>query len=152
MYKKILVPLDESKRAEAILPHVEEMAHCFGSQIILLNVIEPIRIYSSFQGYVPDIETITQEHMTTINNTEIYLKGLVGEFREKNISAKSILDEGPVVSVILRVAEKEGVDLIAMSSHGRTGLSRVFYGSVAAGVLHHTNRPLLLIRADGVEK
>jgi nucleotide-binding universal stress UspA family protein len=148
MYKKILVPLDESKRSEAILPHVENLARCFDAQIILLNIFEPVRIYSSFQGYVPEFESIQQKFEATIRDTERYLKGLVGEFREKNISAKLIVEEGSVVSTIMRIAEREEADLIAMSSHGRTGLSRVFYGSVTAGVLNHTNRPLLLIRAD----
>jgi nucleotide-binding universal stress UspA family protein len=152
MYKKILVPLDGSKRAEAILPQVEDLAHCFEAKIILLNVIEPIRMYSSFQGYIPDYESVHQKQMEGIKDTELYLKGLVGEFREKNISAKLIVDEGLIVSTIIQVAEREGVDMIAMSSHGRTGLSRVFYGSVAAGVLNQTNRPLLLIRADGADK
>jgi nucleotide-binding universal stress UspA family protein len=57
-------------------------------------------------------------------------------------------EEGPVVRTILDVAQRENVDLIAMASHGRTGLARVYYGSVAAGVLHQVDRPLLLIRAE----
>jgi nucleotide-binding universal stress UspA family protein len=51
------------------------------------------------------------------------------------------------VEAITKTAELEGADLIAMASHGRTGLSQVFYGSVAAGVLHRANRPLLLVRS-----
>jgi nucleotide-binding universal stress UspA family protein len=54
---------------------------------------------------------------------------------------------GSVVEAILREAEEEKVDLIAMSSHGRSGMSRVFYGSVAAGLLHRVDRPLLIIRS-----
>jgi nucleotide-binding universal stress UspA family protein len=77
-----------------------------------------------------------------------YLEGLAGEFREKGIRAKALLEEGSVVSTIIDVAEKVDADLIAMASHGRTGLSRVFYGSVTAGVLHRVDRPLLLIRAE----
>ncbi|HUV92071.1 MAG TPA: universal stress protein, partial [Anaerolineales bacterium] len=70
--------------------------------------------------------------------------------RQKGIQAKSFVEQGPVVKTIINVAEREGVDLIAMASHGRSGLSRVFYGSVAAGVLNQVARPLLLIRAEGV--
>lgn len=55
-----------------------------------------------------------------------------GELRGQGIEAKSVVESGPVVSVILDVAEREKADLVAMASHGRTGLSR-FYGSVAAG-------------------
>jgi len=53
--------------------------------------------------------------------------------------------QGPVAEAIINAAESEGVDLIALASHGRSGLSRVFYGSVAAGVLHRIDQPLLLI-------
>ena len=63
------------------------------------------------------------------------------------ITVKTFVETGPVVSVILDVAEREGATLIAMASHGRTGLGRVFYGSVAEGILHKADRPLLLIRA-----
>ena len=58
---------------------------------------------------------------------------------------------GPVVEAIIDAAGREGADLIAIASHGRSGLSQVFYGSVAAGVLHRVDRPLLLIRSQGGE-
>jgi len=148
MYKKILVPVDGSKRAEAILPHVEELAHCFDAQIVFLKVAEPIRVYATVQGYMPDIESVRQQHETFVRRTKTYLTGLEREFREKEISAKSIVEEGPTVDAIIQVAEREDIDLIAMASHGRTGLAHVFYGSVAAGVLHRIDRPLLHIRAD----
>ena len=148
MYKKILGPLDGSKRAEAILPHVGELAHRFDAQIVLLKVVEPISVYSTGGGYVPDLETIRQNHKRIIQGTESYLMGIKGEFREKSISTKSVVDEGPIVRMIIDVADREEVDLVAMASHGRTGLSHVFYGSVTAGVLHRIDRPLLLIRAD----
>ena len=69
------------------------------------------------------------------------------EFREKGIASKVIVERGSVVKSIITAAENEDVDLIAFASHGRTGLQRVFYGSVAAGVLHQVDRPLLIIRA-----
>jgi nucleotide-binding universal stress UspA family protein len=149
MYKIILVPLDESKRAEAILPHVERLALCFDARVIFLEVVEPLKIYGTSHGYMPLLELDEYKRDTLIPRAEIYLAGLEGEFREKSISARSIVEEGPIVSTIIYVAEREEVDLIAMASHGRTGLSHVFYGSVAAGVLHRIDRPLLLIRAEG---
>jgi nucleotide-binding universal stress UspA family protein len=78
---------------------------------------------------------------------ETYLAARQGEFREKGIKVRSRVIPGPVVETIINVAEQEGADLIAMASHGRTGLPRVFYGSVAAGVLHRVDRPLLIIRS-----
>jgi nucleotide-binding universal stress UspA family protein len=148
MYQNILVPLDGSPRAEMILPHVESLAHCIESHLVLLMVIKPLSIYVSEGGYVPDLESLRQGQNIVIENGENYLKGLAGEFREKNIPAKTLVVEGSVVQTIINVAERENADLVAMASHGRTGLANVFYGSVAVGVLHRIDRPLLLIRAD----
>jgi nucleotide-binding universal stress UspA family protein len=77
-----------------------------------------------------------------------YLAARQAEFREKGIEARTRVAFGPVVGEIINMAEREGADLIAMASHGRTGPARIFYGSVAAGVLHRVDRPLLLIRAE----
>ena len=145
MYKKILVPLDGSNRAEAILPHVEELAHNYSSEVILLQVIEPQYLFVDLHGLV--IEDISLEAQQ--KQAKTYLSGLVEEFREKNIDAKSLTESGSIAHSIIRVAEREEVDLIAMASHGRTGLAHVFYGSVAASVLNLVDRPLLLVRAEG---
>ncbi len=150
MYKKILVPLDGSGRAEVILPHVEELAHRCEANVIFLQVIEPVPVQVVPDGYVSDVRVDAASQESVINVSQSYLDGLRGEFRQKGIPAKSLVEQGPVVKTIINVAEREGVDLIAMASHGRSGLSRVFYGSVAAGVLNRVARPLLLIRAEGV--
>jgi nucleotide-binding universal stress UspA family protein len=92
-----------------------------------------------------------QELEQRTREAETYLAGLQGEFREKGISARARIAYGPVVEAIIDAAEREGVDLIAIASHGRSGLPRVFYGSVAAGVLHRVDRPLLLVRSGGDE-
>jgi nucleotide-binding universal stress UspA family protein len=145
MYKKILVPLDGSKRAEAILPHVEELAHNFEAQVVFLRVIEPHYVYTNSLGYTTaNVEEISHEAET--KQAESYLAGLTRKFGRKNIKGKSIVTEGSVSHTIINIAEREKIDLIAMASHGRSGLSRVFYGSVAASVLHLVDRPLLLVR------
>ena len=140
MYNTILVPLDGSKRAESVLPHVEELAHRYDAEVILLRVAEPPDVAVGVNLYLRDGERRT-------NQATAYLSALQGEFREKGIKARIRVAHGPVVQAILGVAEDEGADLIAMASHGRSGLSRVFYGSVAAGVLHRADRPLLIIRS-----
>jgi nucleotide-binding universal stress UspA family protein len=70
-------------------------------------------------------------------------------FKAKGIAAQYRVAMGPVVKEILDSAERENADLIAMCSHGRSGLSRLFYGSVASGVLNRVDRPLLIIRSGG---
>lgn len=151
MYERILVPLDGSKRAERILPFVEKLALGFGSEVLFLQVIDisllyvgPFTYYSEFELGVNEIRRLNQE-------AEIYLETLDGEFKAKGIHARYLVTEGSIVNTIINVAEKEDVKLIAMASHGRTGLARVFYGSVAAGVLHLIDRPLLIIRSEGDE-
>ncbi len=145
MYYTILVPLDQSKRAEAILTHVENLATLYASRVIFLVVVEPLRTVVASGGPYSSI----QQKGLAAQEKEIedYLAGLQGEFREKGIESVIRLAHGPVVAEIIRTANTENVDLIAIASHGRGGLSRVFYGSVAAGVLQRIDRPLLIIRA-----
>jgi nucleotide-binding universal stress UspA family protein len=145
MYETILVPLDGSQRSELILSHVEALALEFGSKVILLRVIEPDQSLLSPQEAHPEVNI----ELLRAKRAEIegYLAGVRGEFREKGVKVEIIVELGPVVDTIIKIAEQEHVDLIAMASHGRTGLERVFYGSVAAGVLQRVDRPLLLIRA-----
>ncbi|MDZ7844284.1 MAG: universal stress protein [Anaerolineales bacterium] len=147
MYGKILVPLDGSKRAESILSHVEKLALQFESEVLLLTVITPEVLYRGSPDMLLDIPYAQENLELRIKEAETYLSGVEGEFRAKGISSRSAVEVGTVVSTIIDLAEKEGVDLIAMASHGRSGLSHVFYGSVAAGVLNRIRRPLLLVRA-----
>ena len=95
---------------------------------------------------VPYVDNEAAERQ--LQEARSYLASKEGEVRGQGINVKTIVESGPVVTAILDVAEREKADLIAMASHGRTGLSRVFYGSVAAGILHKADRPLLLIRAS----
>lgn len=144
MFKTILVPLDGSKRGEKILPYVEDLGYARESRIVLLRVIEPIT-YTVGAEMTPfySQELIDSE----CTQAKVYLDSLAEELRSKGLDVTTEIQLGVVVQLILEVAEKEKADLIAMASHGRTGLSRVFYGSVAAGILNQADRPVLLIRA-----
>ena len=144
MYNTILVPLDGSKGAERILRHVENLAQCFRSRVIFLQVVRLPHI-GGVEEY--SIELHRREIEQRFKEAESYLKSLKGEFREKGIDARTHVVQGPVVNAIINIAERDAVDLIAMSSHGRSGMARVFYGSVAAGVLNQVACPLLLIRS-----
>ena len=145
MYKSILTPLDGSKRAESILKHVEELARRFDAKVVFLQVIEPNTFIvgsetAFYAQYKEDVEEKKKQ-------AEVYLASIKGEFREKGIESRVRVVNGPVVDAIIAAAESENADLIAIASHGRSGLSRVFYGSVAAGILNRADRPLLLIRS-----
>lgn len=143
MYPTILVPLDGSARAEKILSHVEQLVRSFGSKVSLLQVVEPIVTVSSADVCVPTTDSLSAK----LEQAQVYLDALRSRLQEKRVDAESRVLGSTIVDAICETAEHENVDLIAMASHGRTGAARVFYGSVAAGVLHRVDRPLLIIRS-----
>jgi len=145
MYKKILVPLDGSPRAEAILAHVEGLAACVEATVILLQIVEPHIVYTSPYDAYPELNQAEAQRRE--EQVKAYLAGWQEKLAAKGIDTHWRAEYGPVVLTILDVAASEEVDLVAMASHGRSGLARVFYGSVAAGVLNRIDRPLLLIRS-----
>ena len=146
MYQKILVPLDGSQRAEAILPHVEDLARRYQAKVILLQVVEPDPLIVGPDMVYPIVDRQIVEER--IKKAEDYLSALQASLGQSGIEATTFVRHGPIVEEIIKRAEREGADLIAMASHGRTGLARVFYGSVASGLLNRVDRPLLLIRSS----
>ena len=145
MYKKILVPLDGSKRAETILPHVKNLALCFKAKVIFFSVIEPGHFIEHDEIISSSGYDEKRDHQ--IKETKSYLTSLLKQFREEGIKVQILIGDGPVVKAILDAAESESADLLAMASHGRSGLSKTFYGSISAGVLQRIDRPLFLIRS-----
>ena len=146
MYSKILIPLDGSHRSEKVLPHVEELAERYGAKVIFLMVVRYPQV-TAYNGIKIDTYFKNCEEVTESARSQLNL--LAGEFREKGIDAEVRVTAGPIVSEIVDMTVSENLDLITMSSHGRSGLNRVFYGSVAAGVLHQADRPILMIRSLG---
>ncbi len=149
MYHTIVVPLDGSGRAEAILPHVENLAQALKSRVILLRVVDPASFVVGLEGMPLDAtrDLIDAE----VKDAEHYLEGKRGELSALGVDVDTSVRYGAIVQGILDAAESENADLIAMSSHGRTGLARFFYGSIASGVLNKAERPLLIVRASNTE-
>jgi len=145
MYKMILVPLDGSKRAEAILPHVENLALSLNAKVIFFKIAEPSLMLEYDE--VIDMSKYLEKSDKQKKDAESYLASLQEKFRAKGIEAQILIGHGPVVKAIIDAAGHENAGLVAMASHGRSGLFRTFYGSVAAGVLQRIDRPLLLIRS-----
>lgn len=155
MYKIILVPLDGSQRAEAILPHVEQLARLYQAEVVLLQVFELphyvnlARVEASDAAEFDAISQINIEEMQTkVRQAQAYLAERAKALSGQGIVTRRRVDYGPVPATIIRVAGEEGADLIAMASHGCGGLQGVYYGSVAAGVLQRVDRPLLIVRAQ----
>lgn len=154
MYQTILVPLDGSKLAETILTHAAELAKLYGSTVILLQVFELPHMVGlpRSTGFDALPEMTPAEVNEQFNDAEQYLNGVVSSLAKLGITARARIEYGPVVASIMRVARQEDVSLIAMASHGRGGLTDVYYGSVAAGVLQRIDRPLLIVRANSNSK
>jgi nucleotide-binding universal stress UspA family protein len=152
VYKKILVPLDGSKLAEVGLTHAEQLAWELGGSLILLRVVQPPR--SGEYPWQEGMMALNRERESLFRReAETYLAALRGELRTKKIDVKThMVVSDTVAAAILDYAEQEAVDLIAMSTHGRSGLTRWVYGSVADKVLQGATCPILLIRAKREER
>ena len=149
MYQTILVPLDGSRRAEAVLPHVQEMARRYGAKVVLLKVDEPQALLGWDE--VIDMDKYKEDRARQKEKTAAYLASIQEKLRNKEIGTRTLIKYNSlVIKEILITAESVGADIVAMASHGQTGLARTFYGSVAAGVLSNIDRPLLLIRSRRV--
>jgi len=152
MYKTIVVPLDSSERAEKILPHVERLCDIRIGKVILLHVIEstvftPTTLASAAKAAFMTPESYVQQLEEVRESAEEYLAKIRSILKRKGIEAETLIETGPAADRIVNVAEERDADLIALASHGRTGLSRVFFGGVAAAVLHRSETPLLLVRS-----
>jgi nucleotide-binding universal stress UspA family protein len=149
MYKKILVPLDGSERAEKILPHVEGIALQNKAEVILIHVVIIPQIVD------PTAEISKAGFFTTLGHrlesdkkkAEDYLNKIKSRLQEKKIETQAHVVLGLPPDAISQMAEQENVDLVAMASHGRSGASQLFYGSVAVAVMNRVDRPLLMVRS-----
>ncbi|MBN1370151.1 MAG: universal stress protein [Dehalococcoidaceae bacterium] len=149
MFEKILVCLDGSKLSEQIIPYAAEQADRFNSELTLLQVLE-IPGYALRDGAnTPSrIEEIARETVLKLEaETKEYMDKLARPLRERNIKARiaTIMPKAPG-KAILEYASENNIDLICIATHGRSGLNRLVFGSVAEHVLRNSSLPLLLIK------
>jgi nucleotide-binding universal stress UspA family protein len=143
MYRKILVPLDGSKVAEGVLPHAKALAYSEGAELILLTVGANPALDFAFSD--PGLaQSAIQEQE---ERSKKYISAIENDLKSAGFKTSTILRVGSVADVILGVAEELQVDVIAMSTHGRTGPARWLLGSIAERVVHSSKIPVLLIRA-----
>jgi nucleotide-binding universal stress UspA family protein len=140
MFKKILVPLDGSTLAEAILPQVTELAKAIEAEVLLLRVA----LAHVFPGVDP-----AEEEVRVIRAAEAYVEALAGKLAEKGVRVRTAVRYGKSAPEIIDHIAANEVTLVAMSTHGRSGLSRLVMGSVAEEVVRNAGVPVLLVRAPG---
>lgn len=152
MYRRILIPLDGSERAERVIPHVLHLARTSGAELLLVHVVEPPVIATPVVAPIaepaaPQLVTLKDALKQAQAEARTYLEKQQKKLDEEGVSCEVQLEQGGAVQRIAHVAETQDVDLIAMTSHGRTALGTAFFGSVAVGVLHRVELPVLLIRS-----
>lgn len=155
MFKHILVPLDGSHLAEAALPAAMEIASKFDSELTLAYVIQPPHIIMTAANGTVYAQLLTEMHQQDEQNANIYIQGHQGSLRKQGYNVHAEITEGEnVADALLQIAAKKNIDTIVMSTHGRGGISRWVFGSVADKVLRQALVPVVLIRAkeEGVDE
>jgi len=159
MYKKVVVPLDGSKLAECVLPHLESIAKgCHTEEIILVTVTERIvgastvKYPTAPQASVPAPEPVVRVPLAVGKKQkqgERYLERIAKQLKQGNIKVRTEVLLGDPADEITNYADNNNADLILMASHGRSGISRWTHGSVAERVFRATCVPVLMVRAPG---
>ena len=147
MLQKILVCLDGSPLAEQILPYIIEVALGCGSRLVLLEVTLPpsatVEPLTGFYRTTP-IEKVLREE----EESRVYLKRVAQRLRKRGLKVSTVTMPGDPGETIVSYAQKNEMDLIALSTHGRSGLVRLAFGSVADFVLKRSGLPILIRKPE----
>jgi len=145
--KSIIVPLDGSKRAETILPQAIELAKKLSLEIVLTRAYQiPVYAYAGADAtYLPNVDALLTQLR---EETGAYLEAKVNEVRADGIEKVSSIPLVGSADEIIDLARKTPDNLIAMCTHGRSGVDRWVLGSVTEKVVRHSGDPVLVIRAD----
>lgn len=139
MYQHILIPLENSVTDEAILEHVKPLLRMTGAKLLLLHVAD---------GWVArNFNKFKLAESEEMKNDRAYLEKMAVKLRGDGFSVQILLALGNPPTEIVKVAECEHCDLIAMAGHGHRLFGDLFHGSTITEVRHHTNIPLLVLRA-----
>jgi nucleotide-binding universal stress UspA family protein len=141
---RILVPLDGSVLAEAALAPAAALAGIHRARLLLLRVVEPPTTAGA--AYAAGYVSSDDDAAAALGEAEGYLEEVACGLREGGCPADVAAAAGPAAAAIARVARERGAGLIAMATHGRSGLGRLVLGSVATSTLHQATAPLLLVR------
>jgi len=145
MYKKMLAPLDGSELAECTLAHTRAVAKgCRVPEVVLLRVVEPF----------PQVSELSEERRRDTEQkaqatAKDYLSKVADSLKKEGIAAQTAIVSGSPDHEVLDYADKNQVDLIIMSTHGRSGPSRWAWGSVTGRVLRHSKVPVLVVSPPG---
>jgi len=140
MYRKILVALENSRADQALLPHVEALARLLGSELLLVHVADGWAARTFSQLKLNESEEM--------QNDRRYLETAASALQTRGITAHAHLALGHPPTEIVRTAEAQHCDLIAMATHGHRFIGDLIFGSTIHEVRHSTTIPVLLVRAE----
>ena len=145
-YKKIVVPIDGSGWSERAIPHAVDIARISNSEIILLHVFKPpLHEYQDTLALAGEDEQIARIR----DNIKQHLLSLRGQLRGEGIECRvQVIEAVGIAAQICDYVNEEKVDLVVMSTHGRSGLARFVFGSVTHKVMQSVEIPVMLIRPD----
>jgi nucleotide-binding universal stress UspA family protein len=152
MYNRIVVALDGSPLAERVLPRVEPLAEHLGSRLLLLRAVRPpgliaaLAVGAAAQPIAGGVVDPTPVVEADERETEAYLRGVVERLRARGLAVDRDQRVGSAAEVIVAYALEYEAGMIAMTTHGRGGLGRAVFGSVADAVLRQAPCPVLLVR------
>jgi nucleotide-binding universal stress UspA family protein len=147
MYERALVPLDGSTTAEGVVPFILQIAGPLGLDVTLLRVVIPAP-----QAAAIEVGPVVLENTDKLcAQAEAYLVPFATELRANSIRVTTHVRRGEPAQEILACVRDSKADLIIMTTHGRTGFSRLLFGSVAEAVLRHADVPVLLMRQTQAE-
>ncbi len=152
MYRRVLAPLDGSELAECTLEHVRQVVKgCGIPELVILRVAEPIstREAAAYAELTTPPNIIEQLEASDEKEARGYLEEVGDRLRREGINVFTVFAKGKPADEILSYAEKNAVDLIIISTHGRSGVARWFFGSVAEKVIRHSKVPVLVITPPG---
>ncbi|MSU57479.1 MAG: universal stress protein [Pedosphaera sp.] len=140
MYRKILVALDATAADHSLLPHVAELARHFKSHLLLIHVADGWAARNFDQLKLAESEEMKADRK--------YLDEAAAKLRAQGLEVSCQLALGDPPQEILRTAESQNCDLIAMTSHGHRLIGDIIYGSTINEVRHKSTIPVLLVRAE----
>ena len=151
MYQHILAALDGSELAERVLPHVAAFATgCSVTTVTLVRVVTPLKLIGGTELHISPEERHRLEK-DSMGVATRYLEEKAQTLREQGLQVECATLFGNVVDQVVDFVTKHDVDLIAITAHGRSGVSRLFLGSVADRILRAAHVPVLMVRAPGSE-
>jgi len=138
MYKRILIPLENSAADETILSHVRKLARLTKAELLLVHVAD---------GWVArNFNKLQLAESEEMKNDRSYLEKRVRELSAEGFSCEAVLALGEPSDEIIKLAREKDIDLIAMTTHGHRLISDILYGATADKVRHEVDVPVLLLK------